>query len=557
MALDNSRFSSLVYRIIGKPDRWHDDYIDIMHQILDETDDFNDPDNFSELEIGDQILSRISHTNEALKAFGTLLDKSRFKMIILDQEFSVIYRNENAEALYNYVRKQLNSNKLNLSVLDKIKLAAAQNQKLFDQGNHGGLCSVDYRDQNNEQLYLRTIQNHSSSGGTLSTFHLLLVVDKSGDSKQLNPDLVERYELTDKEQSVLANLVHGENIKQIALSLFVSENTVKTHLKALFRKTNTKSQSDIIRLVLTHESRILDTYFGSNSNPLTSLCATSARDKFVTLSNGLKVAYREYGPLGGHPIVVCHNGYGCRITIPHGYEDICERQNKRIIIPDRPGFGLTSQIDLNSSSWNTLFFEFIDQLELKRYDLLGTVLGSVVALELAVKADCRLQRVRLSSPIFVNTRKDNQYLIGIFAPVTRLIRASERFAREIYELWLKSVTINLSLHYRNMLTNGLGSAERKSLLSNNTIELMIDGFRQGSLKGVDGIAQEMVSCLLPKKVDLGDITVPVDLWWGTEDNRITLEGVENLASQLSKPTIHIKEGYSEYIYYALFEDIIS
>ena len=101
--MENSRFSSLIYRIIGKPERWHDDYLDIMHQVLDETDSFEDPKNFSELAIGEQILNRISITNEALNAFGTLLDKSRFRMIVLDDAFVPIYHNQNAEELFHFV----------------------------------------------------------------------------------------------------------------------------------------------------------------------------------------------------------------------------------------------------------------------------------------------------------------------------------------------------------------------------------------------------------------------------------------------------------------------
>ncbi len=554
--MDNSLFSSLVYRIIGKPDRWHNDYIDIMHQVLDETDAIDDPENFSELAIGDQILSRISGTNEALMAFSTLLDKSRFKMIILDDAFRMIYRNKNAEDLYNLVQKTQNSSKLKLVVLDKVKLAAEQNHKLHHEGNQSGLYAVDYRDQNNEQLYLRSIQSRRDNNDLLSTFYLLLVVDQSANNKALNTGLVERYEFTDKEQSVLINLIHGKNIKQIASSSFVSENTIKTHLKALFRKTDTKSQADIVRLVLTDESQILDTYFG-NDDVLDNLPTESAKDNFVTLKNGTKIAYREYGPADGHPIIVCHNGYGCRVTIPMGYEDICQRQNKRIIIPDRPGYGLTPYIKSHPNSWNAMLSEFIDELELTQYDLLGTVLGSVIALNFAVEADTRLKRVRLSSPVFVNHKKDTEYLIGIFAPSTRLIQASKRFAREIYELWLKSVTMNLSSHYRNMLENSLGNAEREIFHSNNTIELMIDGFRQASSSGLDGISHEMVYCLSPRNVDLSKISVPVDLWWGDDDNRINLEGVKNLASQLPNAELHLREGYSEHIYYALFEDIIS
>jgi len=557
MGLDNSRFSSLVYRIIGKPDRWHHDYIDIMHQVLDETDAIDAPENLNELKIGDQILNRISNTNEAMLAFGTLLDKSRFKMIILDDSLNMVYHNENAKLLRTHLQHPKNSNKLCAHAFNKVSQAALQNKDLFQQGSHDGLSSIDYFDQNQEQIYLRSIHKRDEIDATVSTHHLLLVVDQASANKALNPEFVERYDLTEKEQSVLIYLIHGKGIKQIAASSFVSENTIKTHLKALFRKTDTRSQADILRLVLTHESQILDSYFGSKEPLVENLSSEASTDKFMTLSSGLRVAYREYGPTNGHPIIVCHNGYGCRVTIPRGYQEMCQRQNKRIIIPDRPGYGLTPLDGGEPQDWNSELSEFIDRLEIDSYDLLGSVLGSVIALNYAAQADERLRKVRLSSPVFVNYSDDSDYLNGIFAPVTRLIRASRRFTLEIYRLWLKSVTINLSLHYRKMLENGFGVAERKIFGNDNTIELMIEGFQQGSSKGIEGIAREMVYCLSPKKIDLASINVPVELWWGSEDNRISLKGVENIAKQLPYAKIHMREGYSEYIYYALFEDIIS
>ncbi len=554
--MENSNFSTLIYRIIGKPDRWHEDYIDMMHRVLDETDSFDDPQNFSELAIGDQILSRISNTNEALHAFGSLLDRSRFKMIILDDKFKPIYHNQNAKDLLEFVRHKSHADSLDLSVLKKVNNAANLNQKNRHDGINGSLSALELVDENGDEVYLRTIENRNQEDEFISRFYLLLVVDQSRDKNQLNQGLIERYDITDKEHNVLVNLVHGKNIKEIASLCFISENTVKTHLKALFRKTETKSQADIIRLILTHESQVLDSYFGTSvgnmDDPL-----DLAEEKSILLSTGLEVAYREYGPVDGYPVIVCHNGYGCRLSIPKNYNEICNKANKRIIIPDRPGYGRTPHIKQKPEKWSAHLNDFIGQLGLSEYDIIGTVLGSCIALVFAEQADSRLKRVKLACPVFVNERKDAKLLTGILAPSVRLVRASKRFAREIYELWLKSVTMNLSTHYRSMLDRSLGDAEREQFEVDGTLDLMVKTFKEGSSRSLEGISQEMVYCISPRKINLAKITIPVDIWWGTQDNRISREGVENLAAKLPNVTIHIRDGYSEHIYYSLFEEIIS
>ncbi len=556
--MENSRFSTLIYRIIGKPDRWHDDYIDVMHQVLDETDSFEDPSNFSELEVGEQILSRIRGTNDALTAFNTLLNESRFKMIILDDAIAPIYHNQNAEELFKEVLDPRANGEQKLKPgLNKL-VANAVEQLSSAQSS---LVALKAFDQNEDQIYLRQIRNRGSSNGDESVFYLLMVLDQGRQKNELSPELVAQYELTEKEQNVLLKLIHGRNVKQTAAELFVSENTVKTHLKSLFRKTESKSQADVIRLALTHESQVLDSYFDPTQQGLAQLVGGKNEDKFVQLKSGLKIAYREYGPEDGKPIVVCHNGYGCRLMVPNGHEEVLAKSNKRLIIPDRSGTGLTDFVKGHPDGWTTLFGEFIDALELQEYEILGAVMGSVFALVHAVEADERLTKVHLASPVFVNSRQDMDFLIGIFAPSVRLVRASKRFAREIYELWLKSVTMNLSTHYRAMVEKSLGTAEREKFRKNgeleSTLDLMVDCFREGASRSIKGISHDMVFCISPRKVDLSRINVPVEIWWGTEDNRINREGVDNLAKQLPMANTHVHEGFSEHIYYGLFEEILT
>jgi DNA-binding CsgD family transcriptional regulator len=264
--MDNLRFSSLVYKIIGKPERWQQNYIEVMHQILDDADVIHSQQKKSEHPAKDHIPNPKSNICDALIAFGSLLANSRFKMILLDQAYSVIYQNKNGDNLSAYVRPLPNSNKLKIDVLNKVMQAAKHNQTLENQSRLGGLSVVDHVGQNQEKLYLLTIHSCHDVGDSISTCYLLLVVSQQNNGKELNPDLIGRYQLTDKEQSVLINLINGCDIKQIAMNSFVSENTVKTHLKSLYRKTNTNSQMDIVRLVLSDDSQILHTYFAGKDS---------------------------------------------------------------------------------------------------------------------------------------------------------------------------------------------------------------------------------------------------------------------------------------------------
>lgn len=550
--MNNSRFSSLIYRIIGKPDRWHDDYIDLMHQVLDETESFDEPYNFSELAVGDQIISQLKASNEALTAFNTLLDRSRFKMIILDDQLKPVYHNHSADELYESVLNPANANQLHPSIARQIQgmPKAKQNNK------KNTLQALDFFDRTGEQIYLRSIQSQVDYQSSPNDFHILMALDQSHQHNELNSDLVAKYELTEKEQMVLRGLIHGKNIKEIAKEAFVSDNTVKTHLKSIFRKTNTNSQTAVVGMILTHESQIMDSYFESDIGN-SGIFESNNRDRSVTLSDGHVITYCEYGPRDGRPLLVFHSGYGCRLAIPPSYEQACQRHNRRVIIPDRPGVGKTPFVKGHPAGWNERLAEFINLLELESYDLLGSILGAQMAVSFALHADERLGKVILCAPIVVNSWAHTKHLTGILNPSARLVRASKRFAREIYELWLKSITLNLSTHYRSMLESTIGSAELDQFVEDGTFELLIDVFREGASQSLDGISHEMVYCLSPMKSDLKGLSAKFEIWYGTEDKRMSLDGLREILKDFPEHTLHIREGYSEHIYYALFDDIIA
>ncbi len=59
--------------------------------------------------------------------------------------------------------------------------------------------------------------------------------------------------LSEKEVAVLAELCHGHTNKQIAVSLWLSEQTVKFHLRNIYRKLGIKSRTEALRYAYEHD----------------------------------------------------------------------------------------------------------------------------------------------------------------------------------------------------------------------------------------------------------------------------------------------------------------
>jgi len=65
--------------------------------------------------------------------------------------------------------------------------------------------------------------------------------------------LAQQFQLTTRELDIINHLIRGKTNREISYSLFISESTVKTHLKQIFKKTKVSNRSSLISLVLqTH-----------------------------------------------------------------------------------------------------------------------------------------------------------------------------------------------------------------------------------------------------------------------------------------------------------------
>jgi DNA-binding CsgD family transcriptional regulator len=113
-----------------------------------------------------------------------------------------------------------------------------------------------------------SIQRHSMK----HAFELLLVSlepqkDQNGltvvflcdtaDCLTTDPEMLQQmYGLTPTEARVASGIVRGRSMEEIAEELEIGISTARSHLKRVFQKTDTHSQTDLVRLVMRGLSRL-------------------------------------------------------------------------------------------------------------------------------------------------------------------------------------------------------------------------------------------------------------------------------------------------------------
>ena len=81
----------------------------------------------------------------------------------------------------------------------------------------------------------------------LSNSRLVITMEEVGRRQQFNTDQAkERFQLTNREQSVVEHLAKGWTNKEIANALNITEQTVKEHIKHIMRKTNSTTRTGIL-----------------------------------------------------------------------------------------------------------------------------------------------------------------------------------------------------------------------------------------------------------------------------------------------------------------------
>ena len=83
--------------------------------------------------------------------------------------------------------------------------------------------------------------------GGIQHARLVVTLEELARRQQLNANQArEKFQLTNREQSVIEHLAKGWTNKEIANALEITEQTVKEHIKHIMRKTNSTTRTGIL-----------------------------------------------------------------------------------------------------------------------------------------------------------------------------------------------------------------------------------------------------------------------------------------------------------------------
>jgi len=189
------------------------------------------------------------HLHNKIELGAMAIDALAFAILIVDDKGSILHLNIGAERLLNSKISDLACITGKLCAgdpIDKSRLAALI---LAATGNPAVGGAMLLNGEQPRQVFITPLPAASPFGKDWQTPLALVLVIEADNTLSTLKLLGKLYNLTPAELRVASALLAGDSPENYAQQAGVSQNTVRTQLISLFRKTDTRRQSELVAVL--------------------------------------------------------------------------------------------------------------------------------------------------------------------------------------------------------------------------------------------------------------------------------------------------------------------
>lgn len=236
----------------------------------------------------------------------------------------------------------------------------------------------------------------------------------------------------------------------------------------------------------------------------------------VRLPDGRVIAVEEYGDPAG-PVVLYFHGWPASRLEAGLIPDL----PVRLLALDRPGYGRSSpQPGRTLLDWPQDVLDVADRLGLDRFHIVGLSGGAPYAAACAFRLPHRVLGAALVCPVppayGIHPRADG---------VGHLFRLGRHpvLAHRLFSI-MRPLLHRRIITPRTLVGGSLPTADRECL-TRQTLSGLARAWREGIGRSVQGALSDAQIYAQEWHVPLGKVTVPIDVWYGSEDSLIPLHAL--------------------------------
>lgn len=540
--------------------------------ITNVTPDESDSKNIEDADVNDllmrhfaraiKIAKRLVDVDEQHNAVLSLLDRMPISLVLVDAKAQVIETNALADEMLSaecglYVKENiLNSGSgNNKRLLDAVEMMAKHDPAI----TRGQSLSITNEDtQNNIMLFIAPIRQLSSQQRASVA---IFISQRKSLPLSLPKEFSQQYGLTNKELEITRKLVRGLSVKNISDESGVTQNTVRSQVKSVLKKTSTSRQAELVSLVYNGMSDFIgsapEIQSYSRKGILNKTKPLVKEYKTLQLQDGRNLAYIEYGVPKGEPVFHCHSIFGSKLELAFDAHEIAQKKSVRLILLDRPGYGASDpNPEASFVNWSKDLVQLADHLNIGKFSLTGYVMGGMYALACAHELPERIKRVAsISNGMMPESSSDYKEYIPFYRMNIRLAKYMPKAYGLISSILIKGAISDPDSFIEQMSEN-LNKADRAIMDSSSFKRELVAGLKEAFLQGGRACAHEMVQFTHDWSFKLSDIKIPVDIWHGKSDCHQSQVLNERFAEHINDTKLFIIEDVGHYMFFTHWEEIL-
>ena len=281
-------------------------------------------------------------------------------------------------------------------------------------------------------------------------------------------------------------------------------------------------------------------------------------DKVISLHDGRRLGYAEYGDPDGKPVFFFHGLPGSRRQ-RHPDNSIAIKLGARIIAIDRPGYGLSDfQQGRQLLDWPDDVAQLANVLKIDKFAAIGVSGGGPYLLACAYKMP---ERITSATTISGMGPTDNPDAIKGMLPSMRLgldiaPKVPWGFVRLALDPVAKMVSRN-PLGVKKLMPSSAPETDKKAFARPDIQEVDRQDLSEAYRNGAQGAFWEVVLLASPWRFRLEDIHTKVFLWHGEEDTTVPQQMGRYVARALSDCKAKFYPGEGHTLIYNYWRDILA
>lgn len=264
----------------------------------------------------------------------------------------------------------------------------------------------------------------------------------------------------------------------------------------------------------------------------------------LVLPDGRRLAYREFGPTSGRPLLYFHGTPASKHNWYLGHDaEALERLGLRVFAIDRPGIGGSDpQPGRTLVGWSEDVRAFADALELPTFSLLGYSCGAPYALACAVRLPTRVASVALVSGMVDVTHPDLAVLPP--SPNLQILGLAARrpwLSRLVYRILGTTAKLLPGTMVRQASAS-MPAADRDTIRDPDVARAFLAMLAETFAQGPAGAQADSALVASPWGFDPADVRVPVRMWHGDADENVPIAMARHLADRIPGAQLTVLPG---------------